>query len=1152
MKRILALSISLIFILVCFPLGVFASSETVISGEQIIICNGADTLELAGNQYKASQSIPIDVLVTVTDCGTEFSSILLNDRKIAKLSEGVNKITINSADLISGENEIKIVVGTKTSEYNNDVYGSVNLDDITINSVEFAGAGLSTPAKVNLYMPTVGSADITVKESAYTPNLSVGDGWFADTGLGGSSPNVPVYVGFVFECPVAGDAFSVDTTVIDDGNYTAKFTNNGSTVETRKYTIDNTAPVVKFSHSNGANVSRLEKVTFSVNDATKVDTALYVDGELTNSINTKELAKGNHTAIVFATDAVGNVSKAALNFNVTNQKYSITDSDKNLNISVLGNGTVYSTNLIKEIYMYENRLGEVNQGYLRSSDEVLISFDHKAEHETLALGESLPYQSFVINTKDVDEEEIMVSYTGTTGNGSGIVLKAWNYKTKEWDVLGSTPSGVPITVSVKYAEYSRDDKMRVNAMPDIVYNGSNSILWNSDTQYYSHFDNLNYLYYEVNEYAVDLYNSGDIGYCVHTGDLIDRTDSGEEIALHEYGIADKAQSILDDANVPNGVVSGNHDVFHSSADYKYYYQYFGEDRYNKFPWYGGSLNNNMHHYDLVSIGAYDFVFMYLGNYMEAEDDTIAWANAVCKAYPNRNVIICTHEYILPSGQYSGDRAEVIWDEIIVPNENVVMILCGHNEGVCDQMHQVGDSDRYVLEILADYQYANLDNENGNGILNEINGYSCDGEGFVRLMTFNDAGQLISTTYSPVADQYNYYPSYLDSFVYDVDLIAAKRSITTSEFNVSYGKEAIGKVGEELNLKSCEAFYIDMSDDKIDDYSEIYVLQEYSVDYKPDSPRRYDEIKGEKVNINGYYGVSENFRYNEQNVLPDSKLVEMNTNLLPTNKDYVTKSSGNDGFSVEINDRGGMVLSRDSAAGNNWTTVYDRTLTSKMVNFDEYNRLYFGVTADRNTKWNILIICNGIEINFSQNDLISSQFGYLNSTPSDITGTFSGYIDLNKLGHTGNKYINSVYLTIATPGESVTFDYLFLGKANGSSVRFITDEGIAIAYEGLVGESIDLPDKPYKIGYDFVGWYTEKEGGVKIENSVKVADDVTEVYARFSKRVLTKRNVTTYDTEVEFPNSTNITLIIIIAVVVVIVSASVVFVIFKKKNLKGNK
>lgn len=1096
MKKLISIILSILFILPSLTFLVFAEDVEIISGGVLLKCEDADDLVFGDKDFTPMEDLEFTVNVTVSDSTSTYNTVFLNGKKLGALKDGSNDYVIKASNLLEGDNEITVKLGTGKKTYDDAVvYGTVNLDDIAVESVSFSGVEFTSPKSMKKYMPIAGAAGTNPVEVNYAGSVAIGDGWFADTGLGGNTLDKPVYTGYVFTNPLSGGSFFVDTTTFADGEYLAEYFNENGCLDSKKYFVDNTAPAVEFSIKNGTSISKFDTVDFTVSDISSHEFTLTVDGKKAEKIDVNKLSVGSHTAFITAKDAAGNVTNKVLVFNITDKRYSVSIDGGNISVSTIGDAKVYSGETLKQVYMLENPIGKYGYDTLDNANESLVSFNNKTDIVTTAIGNSVPYQSFVVNTEGAKGETVVVSYNGETGNGVGIVLKAWNYVDSCWDVIAKTTKGGYISVEVEFAKYSKDNKMKVNAEPNIVYNGSETLLWNSDTQYYSRYGALNVLYYDISKYAVDLYNKGDLGYCVHTGDLIDQAHVSEDVARNEYSVADRAQAILDKANVPNGVVVGNHDIKHNTADYSYYYDYFGEERYNKFDWYGGSLNNNMHHYDLVSLGAYDFVFMYLGTYKEAEEDTIAWANAVCEAYPNRNVIICTHEYLLPSGAFSGDRAEVIWDKIVVPNENVVMVLCGHNDGVCDQVRQVGDSDRYVVEILADYQFADL-GKGGNGITYIENNCTLDGEGFIRLMSFNDAGQMISTTYSPSADMYNYYPSYSDSFVYDMNLVPAQRSIRTLDFNVVANVTSEGNVGDSgMDLSGKDAFFVKMADGTL---SEAFVLNAYESNYYVPERKQYEVPVPEKVGTSGYENVSENFHMNEKNDL--SKLnVEMGFDLLKLGSGKLTRTSGSTNYTSKIGENHSITISHKAGnGGENWVTLANYFKNTK-VDVTKYNRLYFGVTAGKSAKWNIYVNFAGNEINFSQNTTISQKFGYVNSVPSDIVGTWNGYIDLSELNIKGEKNINSIYIVTATPGETITFDYLFLGHSDEGKVRFITSDTIISAVEAPVGEKVDLLAAPFKNGYVFDGWYTAKDGGEKVTEAVTVTEDVINLYARFIEK-----------------------------------------------------
>lgn len=1149
MKRIASLLICAVIVFACIPFASAAEDITVISGNYSLVYEGADKITIGDIEIIPEEDFEFEIQVTVSGAESKFNIFLLNGAPIGSVSEGKNTIKLRSSQLAEGENTLGVRLGTADGTYDfSMVYGTVNLDDMKVVSVELVGAGASHPDKVIRYMPNVGSAEVTAEEVQYTGGIQIGDGWSAETKLGGSTPDVPVACDFVFEKPSSDGRFNIKSSSIADGRYEMKIYRGGKVAETRECVIDNTPPEIVFSVPDNAKVSPLGSIDYTVNDQTECSVKLVLDGLPAASIRPSRLKKGKHTAYVTATDKAGNSSSEMLLFEITDEVFSVEMLENSVKMSVLGDAKVYSGTLATRIRMLENRNAVDELTHLRYKDERLISFNDKASHVTAPVNGKSAYQSFVVDTEFCKDEDVIVSYTGTTGNGSDIRLTAWNYKDSKWDNVFIAKSGVPATFRLKLEDYSRDDKIRVNASAYTYGNGSNTILWNSDTQYYTRYGDLNELYYRINDYAVEQYGLSNIAYCVHTGDLIDQMNAGLETAHSQYKIASKAQDILDFAGVPNGVVSGNHDVNHTAADYSLYCEYFGEDRYSDFAWYGGSLDNNTHHYDLISVGDYDFVFLYLGVFKEADEKTIAWANSVCRSYPNRNVVICTHEYLLPSGAYSGDRAEKIWNEIVVPNENVMMVLCGHNDGVCDKLHRVEGTNRYVAEILADYQFAELNK----GPQHVENGCTCDGEGFVRLMTFTSAGQLISKTYTPFWDSYNYYPSYQDSFVYDLSLIKADRSICTSEFNVLGNVKEAGNVGEEFSLKGCDAFYAEITSSYGDSLSAIYVINEYSSDYIADTPAKYGEQEYERVAAGSLANVNENFRMGEVNKKPASSVANSLIELLPESSNAFTQVSGSEKFSVTSGRNGGFTLVNPSDGSQSWTSLQNSI--GKTHTFKNGERLYFAVTADKSAKWNIIlnIRVNGEikSINFARDADIAEMFGYIHSLPSDIQGTWNGYIELSDYWGK-NCEIVSVYLTSAIKVTPITFDYLFIGSSDCGRVRLVAGNDTVTAYELSEGEEMALP-AAYLMGYRFDGWYTAKDGGERVER-VSGISGTLELYARFTKNAETSaENPVYYDDEIEFEDIPYGKIIILSIIALFIIVVIIVLRVKMKNSEKRRK
>lgn len=261
--------------------------------------------------------------------------------------------------------------------------------------------------------------------------------------------------------------------------------------------------------------------------------------------------------------------------------------------------------------------------------------------------------------------------------------------------------------------------------------------WESDTQYYNaNYDDDGYYRHQQNihNWLLDNRDRMNIQYLFHTGDIVDNADIADQ-----WTRADAQYKRLDDAKLPYGVLAGNHDVDHKSEDYTNFSHYFGADRYQSNPWYGGSYENNRGHYDLVSAGGIDFVMIYMG--WGIGDEQIDWMNQVLAKYPDRVAILDFHEYLLASGGL-GLIPQEIYQKVVVPNKNVKLVLSGHYHSAQKTVSAIDDDgdgkpDRNVVNMLFDYQAL----EEG-------------GMGYIRLMHVNAGkGTMTVRTYSPSLKRY---------------------------------------------------------------------------------------------------------------------------------------------------------------------------------------------------------------------------------------------------------------------------------------------------------------------------------------------------------------------------------------------------------------
>ncbi|PZQ89856.1 MAG: hypothetical protein DI534_08800 [Leifsonia xyli] len=208
-----------------------------------------------------------------------------------------------------------------------------------------------------------------------------------------------------------------------------------------------------------------------------------------------------------------------------------------------------------------------------------------------------------------------------------------------------------------------------------------------------------------------------IAFATHTGDIIQNhvdPAQNEERARVEFERASRIQGILDDAGVANSVLPGNHDNIRG-ADATLFNEYFGPDRYAGTPWYGGSLapDDNSANYSTFERAGAKFLMLSLP-YAYAERE-IAWAEQVVTSHPDYNVVLSTHEHVTPKTEEVGalrssgsrwvSRADELWNRVIAPNRNVVLMLSGHFHGIGQIVtrNAGGIEGHTVVELLADYQ-----------------------------------------------------------------------------------------------------------------------------------------------------------------------------------------------------------------------------------------------------------------------------------------------------------------------------------------------------------------------------------------------------------------------------------------------------------------
>lgn len=696
------------------------------------------------------------------------------------------------------ETKISIRSGTKVSPF--DTTSEENRDDFFVKNIRLIlsdGTVIYDPNYRNL-----------------TKEISVGD-----------SSEMPPTLTAKFLVPeekYTAKAYAWNTISAKDGEHIFTAV-NGNESSKAEVLVDNTAPTVTSSVEEGKEY----KGNFTI-QAEAVDqhagvqkvTATLDDKKIKLPLKTSSavLSSGSHILKVKAIDQVGNTTTKAIKFKVVEEqpyepqlikptdqttvkslspklKVRVSDpTNDRLDVSFY-KGYQYKADQKDHMTIYTNRAEHEPPTAMTTAGEKKVKDIRKltkadGKYITTTGKENYPYHRFEIKLdKAVNaDDEIDINWEGKSIIGRKVSMYVWNYIANKWEVkewkIAENSENFKLHASFKGKDYIKDNKVQVMVQDQIAATNQfdYSFIWMSDTQYYS--KSYPYIFDTMTNWIAFQKEAMNIQYVFHTGDIVDSADQE-----YQWQNADQSMRVLDQANVPYGVLAGNHDVNHKAEDYTKFGEYFGENRFKDKYYYGASYKNNRGHYDLISEKGNDFIMLYMGWGISASD--IAWLNAVLAKYPERKAILNFHEYLLVSGRRSpiGDE---IYKKVIIPNKNVFAVLSGHYhdaETLIDEIDddQDGTPDRKVYQMLADYQ----DGPEG-------------GQGFMRILQVNPVeNKIYVKTYSPYLNKFNFYnttdyPS-KDEFVIETDLTPKEKVVATDAINVNvFTNDKIGKVKNVKN------------------------------------------------------------------------------------------------------------------------------------------------------------------------------------------------------------------------------------------------------------------------------------------------------------------------------------------------------------------
>ncbi|WP_082804625.1 lamin tail domain-containing protein [Rossellomorea vietnamensis] len=735
------------------------------------------------------------------------NGVTMDDQVLSIFDDTINSYVTMSVPIqpnqISSEKDtvISIRSGTKVSPF--DTTSEENRDDFYIKNVR-----LVLSDGTIIYDP---------KYDEIEQELTVGDGGSA----------TPTY-DFSFNIPeekFISKAYKWDTSTAKEGENTITATEGTNSISSN-IIVDNSAPTIEPTVTDKKDYKGPFTLNAAVEDEFSGVTEMIatLDGKeitLPYETSSAKLSAGKHTFDVTAKDIVGNEAKKTVTFTVVDEHPTTPKAlNPGPNATGIGNNTKLSvevkdpTNdeLNVEFYQgfhYKPSDAEVKvvshaadteppltlemDGEIAASDEDIQKVsDLDGEFMTTTSTTKFPYQRFEVSVDSTvsDKDTVKLKWDGKSMAGRKVSMYVWNFADSKWDMQQwkvAREENFSLEAEIQGSDYLKDHKVQVLIQDEVAPEASSdyTMVWMSDTQYYS--ESYPHIYKKMVDWVAANKESLNIPYVFHTGDLVDEADDPQQ-----WAYADEYMKVLEDADIPYGVLAGNHDVDHKTNDYTQYSKYFGEDRFNKQPYYGESYKDNRGHYDLVSANGNDFIMMYMGWGIEQED--IDWMNKVLQEHPDRMAILSFHEYLLVSGNRS-PLGNDIFEQVVKPNKNVIAAFSGHyhdSETLVDEIDDDGDGnpDRKVYQMLADYQ-----------------GGPEGGQGYMRLLHVNQADNKIYVkTYSPYLDDYNYYNTDQypgkDEFVIDLPLQPQSKEVSTDRFEVNvYTENQIGKTVTAVDHKA---------------------------------------------------------------------------------------------------------------------------------------------------------------------------------------------------------------------------------------------------------------------------------------------------------------------------------------------------------------
>ena len=488
-----------------------------------------------------------------------------------------------------------------------------------------------------------------------------------------------------------------------------------------------------------------------------IDDMVCIENVSSNAGNAMRAAAANVPQALRYKFAVPNKYLESLNGNAFKQMGILASETANLNGAALTKETANVKDAVVGQDNYQYKENDTNNTYVTAALYNIGKNGGKLNYEKYASKYSV--RPYFVYTDDNGNEIIVYGETVSVSIFE-VMYAIRDVSTDENDINAVNGMLENEVLRKAYADWQPDDAWNIeNPNPPAEYDYSFAIL--GDLQYTTQFypDKLPYTF----NWLINNKDAKNLQYVINVGDLTNGSTNVEYETISEQLLR------LKEAGIDQSFVRGNHDKL---ADYD---KYITAEKFiygnGEFESYDGSMKT---YYQKLTIGGIKYMIMVLDFFPSTAE--VEWAKQKIDANPDYNVIVNTHGYLNANMQLLGedkvydveDRVDAdgnavgghagqyIYDNLVVPCSNVVMVICGHEFSEGPEIKTlIREDGTTAVQMLVDFQQAEF---------LDLRSY-----GMIAMLYFSDGGETVTVEwFSTIKNEY-----YMDKYQYSFKLNVIK-------------------------------------------------------------------------------------------------------------------------------------------------------------------------------------------------------------------------------------------------------------------------------------------------------------------------------------------------------------------------------------------